>query len=52
MRKNTYGKTMIAVFSMALLLISGLASESAAADKLGWVGPVYTELAESLDKGI
>ena len=51
MRKGIYGKTMIAVFSMALLLMSGMAFEAAATDKLGWVGPVYTELAESLERG-
>ena len=51
MEKRTVFRTMVVVFLTALLLLSGLAFEAAAADKLGWVGPVYTELAESLERG-
>ena len=51
MEKRTVFRTMVVVFLAALLLMSGLAFEAAAADKLGWVGPVYTELAESLERG-
>ena len=36
---------------MALLLLKGFAVEAEAADKIGWVGPVYTELSDSLTKG-
>jgi len=51
MEKRTVFRTMVVVFLAALLLMSGLVFEAAAADKLGWVGPVYTELAESLERG-
>jgi iron(III) transport system substrate-binding protein len=36
---------------MALLLLSIFSVPALAAEKLGWVGPVYTELAESLTRG-
>jgi len=36
---------------MALLLLPILAAETSAADKLGWVGPVYKELSDSLTNG-
>jgi ABC-type thiamine transport system substrate-binding protein len=42
--------TIFAIFSMALLLPI-FTVEAQAADKIGWVGPVYTELAESLNRG-
>ena len=51
MEKRTVFRTMVVVFLAVLMLMSGLAFEAAAADKLGWVGPVYTELAESLERG-
>lgn len=51
MEKRNVFRIMVVVFLPALLLISGLTLEATAADKLGWVGPVYTELAESLERG-
>ncbi len=36
---------------MVLLLLAMFLPEALAADKVGWVGPVYTELAESLTRG-
>ena len=35
----------------ALLLVAAFASHTQAADKIGWVGPVYKELSDSLIKG-
>jgi iron(III) transport system substrate-binding protein len=51
MRKKTLTTTIFAVFAMGLLLLPMLAAQAQAADKVGWVGPVYTELAESLTRG-
>jgi iron(III) transport system substrate-binding protein len=42
---------IFAVSAMGLLLLPMLAVPAQAADKVGWVGPVYTELAESLTRG-
>jgi len=36
---------------MSLLLLTAFASKAQATDKIGWVGPVYKELSESLDRG-
>jgi iron(III) transport system substrate-binding protein len=41
----------MSAFSMILLVQPILKTEALAADKLGWVGPVYTELSQSLTKG-
>jgi iron(III) transport system substrate-binding protein len=51
MKKKILATTIFTVVSMALLLIPIFAVQAQAADKLGWVGPVYTELAESLNRG-
>ena len=51
MRKRILITTSLIVLSMALLFVPTFAAKGLAADKLGWVGPVYTELAESLTKG-
>jgi iron(III) transport system substrate-binding protein len=51
MRKRILTATIFALLSMALLLNPTFARKALAADKVGWVGPVYTELAESLTKG-
>ena len=51
MRKRILVTTIFAIFSMALLLLPTLPPEAQAADKIGWVGPVYTELSSSLTKG-
>ncbi|MCG6946762.1 MAG: extracellular solute-binding protein [Deltaproteobacteria bacterium] len=51
MRKRTVAITISAVLTMALLFVPTLATKAQAVDKLGWVGPVYTELSESLTRG-
>jgi iron(III) transport system substrate-binding protein len=50
MRKKILATSIFVIFSMALLLPT-FAIEAQAADKIGWVGPVYTELSASLTKG-
>jgi hypothetical protein len=50
MRKKILVTTIFAVFSMALLLPI-FATEAQAADKIGWIGPIYKELSASLTKG-
>jgi iron(III) transport system substrate-binding protein len=50
MRKKVLITTIVTVFAVVLLL-PGFASQALAADKLGWVGPVYKELSASLTKG-
>jgi ABC-type Fe3+ transport system substrate-binding protein len=50
MRKKNLVVTIFAIFSIALLLPI-FAVEAPAADKIGWVGPVYKELSASLTKG-
>ena len=51
MRKKTLALTIFAVLAMALLLVPNFAAKAQAADKLGWVGPVYKELSASLTEG-
>ena len=51
MRKRTLAITIVAVLAMALLLVPTFAAKAQAADKIGWVGPVYKELSASLTKG-
>jgi hypothetical protein len=51
MRKKILATTIFTVFSMGLLLLPFLAAQVQAADKIGWVGPVYKELSASLNKG-
>ncbi len=43
--------SIFTILSMGLLLMPTFALEARAADKLGWVGPVYKELSDSLTKG-
>ena len=50
MRKRVLVFAIFTIFSMALLL-PALVAETQAADKIGWVGPVYKELSASLTKG-
>jgi ABC-type Fe3+ transport system substrate-binding protein len=50
MRKRILTTAIFAILSMALLL-SGPTGQAQAADKVGWVGPVYKELSDSLTKG-
>ena len=51
MRKRILTTTIFAVLSTTLLLLPILSSEALAADKIGWVGPVYKELSASLTQG-
>ncbi len=50
MGKRILTTTIFTLLLMALLL-PNFALEAQAKDKLGWVGPIYTELAESLTRG-
>ncbi|UCF88157.1 MAG: extracellular solute-binding protein [bacterium] len=50
MRKGILTATIVAVFAVVMLLPT-FAMQVQAADKLGWVGPVYTELSTSLTDG-
>jgi ABC-type Fe3+ transport system substrate-binding protein len=51
MRKRNSAINFLASLSMVLLLLAISIPGALAADKVGWVGPVYTELAESLTRG-
>ena len=51
MRKRTLAITIFAVLAIALLFVPTFATKALAADKIGWVGPVYKELSASLNKG-
>ena len=51
MRNRILVTTIFTVISMSLLLLPTFAAQAQAADKIGWVGPVYKELSESLNKG-
>jgi iron(III) transport system substrate-binding protein len=50
MNKRILTATFLAVFSITFL-IPAFATDAQAADKLGWIGPVYKELSDSLMKG-
>jgi ABC-type Fe3+ transport system substrate-binding protein len=50
MRKRILTTTILMVLSI-LLLLPTFAAQSQANDKIGWVGPVYTELSSSLTEG-
>lgn len=51
MRKRMLTVSIFTIISVGLLLMPTFALEAQAADKLGWVGPVYKELSDSLTKG-
>ena len=51
MRKRTLAITIFPVLAIALLFVPTFATKAAAAEKIGWVGPVYKELSASLNKG-
>jgi phosphoglycerate transport regulatory protein PgtC len=51
MRKRVLTATICTVFLLGLLLLPNYAEQAQAADKVGWVGPVYKELSDSLTKG-
>jgi len=50
MQKRIAGINFFIALFMVFLFMTTLIPAALAADKLGWVGPVYTELAESLDR--
>jgi ABC-type Fe3+ transport system substrate-binding protein len=50
MKKKSLNESMLVAFLISLLLVLGFFSNAQAADKLGWVGPIYKELEESLKK--
>ena len=51
MRKRILTATIYTVLLMGVLLLPLLATQVQAADKIGWVGPIYKELSDSLRKG-
>jgi len=51
MRRKTLIKTFVVALSVGLLLLPVLGAQAQAAEKLGWVGPIYKELSDSLTKG-
>ncbi|MEN8243295.1 MAG: extracellular solute-binding protein [Thermodesulfobacteriota bacterium] len=51
MRMTSSVKIGFIFLCMALMFLAVPGPDAQAADKLGWVGPVYTELAESLTRG-
>lgn len=51
MRKKIFATTIFTIAAVALLLSPIIAAKAEAADKLGWVGPVYKELSASLNMG-
>ncbi len=51
MKRRILSLPIITVLSFTFLFLSSLTTNLAAQDKLGWVGPVYTELSQSLTKG-
>jgi ABC-type Fe3+ transport system substrate-binding protein len=50
MKKTIVATTIFTVITMVFLLTT-FAAEAQAEDKVGWVGPVYKELSQSLNKG-
>jgi iron(III) transport system substrate-binding protein len=50
MKKRILTTTILTVLSV-LLLLPTFAAQSQANDKIGWVGPIYTELSSSLTEG-
>jgi len=51
MKKRILTTTIVTVLSMALLLMPIFAAQAQAKDKVGWIGPIYKELSDSLKKG-
>ncbi len=51
MKKRILTITIVTVLSMALLLMPIFAAQAQAKDKVGWIGPIYKELSDSLKKG-
>jgi ABC-type Fe3+ transport system substrate-binding protein len=50
MRKRVLTQTIFMALSMALVFLPIFTLQAQAADKIGWVGPVYKELSASLNK--
>ena len=51
MGKSVLRATMVAAALLSLVLLPPAGPVAEAADKIGWVGPVYKELSDSLTKG-
>lgn len=51
MGKSALRATMVAAALLSLVLLPPVGPAAQAADKIGWVGPVYKELSDSLTKG-
>jgi ABC-type Fe3+ transport system substrate-binding protein len=51
MGKKILITTLFSVLSLALILLPTFTTAARAADKIGWVGPIYKELSASLNKG-
>jgi len=51
MRKRILTTTIFIVLSLGIFLLTNFAVEAQAKDKVGWVGPIYKELSDSLKKG-
>lgn len=50
MRKKTLVRTLFIVVAASLLFLPAAGPRAQAAEKIGWVGPVYKELSDSLTK--
>jgi len=50
MKKKSMAAPMGFVLFLSLIILPMFAAQTMAADKLGWVGPIYTELADSLTR--
>jgi len=50
MKKNFLWQRLVVVVVAAIFLVPLVGAQAQAADKIGWVGPVYKELSESLTK--
>ena len=51
MKKRILTATIFSVLAISLLFLPIFAEQANAAEKIGWVGPVYKELSDSLTKG-
>jgi iron(III) transport system substrate-binding protein len=51
MKKRIMTTPIILAVFVSLLILPAFSAQTLAADKLGWVGPIYTALADSLNKG-
>jgi len=51
MKKRFLTTTIVTILSMALLVLPTFMAQAQAKDKVGWIGPIYKELSDSLKKG-